>query len=131
MKVVFLCVQNSARSQIAEGWGRHFAPAGSEVYSAGSSPAFVRLNAIAAMAEVGIDLTTHTSKGLDDVPLADADYVITLCADEVCPVVLGANHLHWPIADPAHQGIEAFRAARDEIRDRIRGLFDLDAEGLQ
>ena len=131
MKVVFLCVQNSARSQIAEGWGRHFAPPGTEVYSAGSSPAFVRPDAIAAMAEGGIDLTSHTSKGLDDVPLDDADFVITLCADEVCPVVPGANHLHWPIDDPAHKGVDVFRQARDEIRGRIERLFDLDAEGLQ
>jgi len=131
MKIVFLCVQNSARSQIAEGWGRQLAPDGVEVFSAGSAPAFVRPDAIAVMAEVGIDLTGHTSKSMDDVPIADADVVITLCADEICPVVPGVRHLHWPIADPAHRGLDAFRAARDEIRGRIEELLDLDAERLQ
>ncbi len=128
MKIVFLCVQNSARSQIAEGWGRRLAPDGVDVYSAGSSPAFVRPDAIEVMAEVGIDLATHTSKGLDDVPVGDADYVITLCADEVCPVAPGVKHLHWPIEDPAHRGIDAFRTAREQIRGRIERFY-ADLEG--
>lgn len=123
MKIVFLCVQNSARSQMAEGWGRHLAPDGVEVYSAGSSPAFVRPDAVAVMAEVGIDLSTHTSKGLDDVPLEPGTTVVTLCADEVCPVVPGLRRLHWPIEDPAHKGPDAFRAARDEIETRIQALY--------
>jgi arsenate reductase len=122
--VVFLCVQNSARSQMAEGWGRHLAPAGVEVCSAGSAPASVRPDAIAVMAEVGIDLTDHSSKGLAEVAITGADVIITLCADEICPAVPGARRLHWPIEDPAGRGLDAFRSARDELRSRVEGLFD-------
>ena len=123
MKLLFLCVQNSARSQMAEGWGRHLAPAGVEVLSAGSSPAFVRADAIEVMAEVGIDLTSHTSKGLDEVPLDQVDRVVTLCDEEVCPVLPGVERLHWPIPDPAGRGLPAFRAARDDIGARVRTLY--------
>ena len=123
MKLLFLCVQNSARSQMAEGWARHLAPAGVEVFSAGSSPAFVRPDAIAVMAEVGIDLSNHSSDGLDDVPLDGIDLVVTLCAEEVCPTLPGARQLHWPIPDPAGRGLPAFREARDVIGLRVRALL--------
>ncbi len=123
MRLLFLCVQNSARSHMAEGWARHLAPAGVEVFSAGSSPAFVRGDAITVMAEVGIDLSEHRSKSIDEVSLASTNLVVTLCADEVCPTLPGARHLHWPIADPAGRGLPAFRAARDDLGARIRELL--------
>ncbi len=130
MIVIFLCVQNSARSQMAEGLARTMAPAGVEVHSAGSSPLLVRPQAIAVMAEEGIDLTIHTSKGLDEVPIEHADFLITLCAEEFCPVVPGVTPLHWPIEDPAGHGDESeqeqlqrFRVARDEIRGRIAAFY--------
>jgi arsenate reductase (thioredoxin) len=127
--LIFLCVQNSARSQIAEGLARALAPEGVEVYSAGSAPSHVRPQAIAVMKEEGIDLSTHTSDGLDDVPLEQADYIITLCAEEFCPVVPGSRSLHWPIPDPANhdepwdEQLARFRGARDEIRARIEAFF--------
>lgn len=129
MILIFLCVQNSARSQMAEGLARALAPAGVEVYSAGSAPSHVRPQAIEVMKEEGIDLSTHTSQGLDDVPLADADFIITLCAEEFCPVVPGARTLHWPIPDPANHDepwedqLVRFRAAREELRGRIERFY--------
>jgi arsenate reductase len=128
--VVFLCVANSSRSQMAEGLARARAPEGWRFYSAGSQPATVHPLAIKAMREIGIDIGGQRSKGLDQVPLEEADVIVTLCAEEVCPVVPGAVHrLHWPIPDPAAvRGSEttrlaAFRAARDEIARRLETLW--------
>ncbi len=129
MIVIFLCVQNSARSQMAEGIARAIAPEGVEVYSAGSAPSLVRPQAIAVMAEDGIDLSVHLSQGLDEVPVDRADVIITLCAEEFCPVVPGAEALHWPIPDPAghdeawEDQLVRFRVARDEIRRRLVAFF--------
>jgi arsenate reductase (thioredoxin) len=129
MKILFMCVANSARSQLAEGLARHLLP-GAEVRSAGSHPGKLNPHAVAVMAEVGIDLSGHFSKSVDDLPppfLAGLDYVITLCAEEVCPMVVsGARKLHWPHPDPATRDplpeAEArarFRAARDAIARRL------------
>jgi arsenate reductase len=124
--LLMLCVANSARSQMGEGLARASAPAGWRVFSAGSQPAVVHPLAIEVMQEIGIDITSHRSKGLDEVPVDEADCVITLCADEVCPVVPGTvQRLHWPLPDPATEGemvryqIDAFREARDEIKRRL------------
>ncbi|HKA86776.1 MAG TPA: arsenate reductase ArsC [Haliangiales bacterium] len=120
-RIVFLCVANSARSQMAEALARAMFP-GARVQSAGSRPAFVHPRAIEAMAEVGIDIAGQRSKSVADIDPADVDVVITLCAEEVCPVWLGrAERLHWPIADPAAGDASParFRAARDEIRARL------------
>ena len=130
MRILFLCVANSARSQMAEGLARAVLPASVEVASAGSAPATLNPLATAAMAEVGIDISGHYAKGLDAVAPATADLIITLCAEEVCPFVPGpVRRLHWPIGDPAAAGdIVAFRSARDQIRARIEvlaGLIDL------
>ena len=129
MIVIFLCVQNSARSQMAEGIARAIAPPGVTVYSAGSEPSHVRPQAIAVMAEQGIDLSTHRSRGLSEVPVDKADVIVTLCAEEFCPVVPGARSLHWPIPDPAgsdeawEDQLLRFRTARDEIRRRLEAFF--------
>jgi arsenate reductase len=124
MKILFLCVANSARSQMAEGLARALFGSAADVSSAGSVPTRVNPNAIAAMAEVGIDITTHTSKSVDDVRAGGMDLIITLCADEVCPVVPGrVERLHWPLPDPAgappDQALAKFRTVRDEIRRRL------------
>lgn len=130
-KVLFLCVANSARSQMAEGLGRHILGPEVEVLSAGSQPSKVNPYAIEAMRELGIDISGHHSKSVDDVNAGAVDLVITLCADEVCPVLPGrVQRVHWPIADPAtsdpgvspEQMRERFRTAREEIRARITGL---------
>jgi arsenate reductase len=98
-----------------------------EVQSAGSRPSHVNPLAIAAMAELGVDLRTHHSKAVTEIDPATVDVVITLCAEEVCPVWLGrAQRLHWPIADPVsssvlppEQALQRFREARDLIRRRL------------
>ena len=127
--VLFLCVANSARSQMAEGIARSLAPAHVKVSSAGSEPTSVRPQAVAVLAEIGIDIGGQRSKGMDDVE-RPVDAVITLCAEEVCPVWLGdAVRLHWGLPDPAavsgteEQTLHAFRTVRDELRRRLRVLF--------
>jgi arsenate reductase len=126
-----MCVANSARSQLAEGLARWLAPAGVEVYSAGSQPSRLRPEAVEVMAELGVDISGQRSKGVDEVPAADIDMVITLCAEEVCPVFpRPVARLHWPLPDPAGpedaplgERLEGFRRARDEIRRRVEALF--------
>ncbi len=129
--VIFLCVANSARSQMAEGLARARAPSGWRVFSAGSSPARLSSTAVDAMREIGIDIGAQYSKGMQDVPLEQADVIVTLCAEEVCPVVPGgwAKRLHWPLPDPAAETgdpaarLERFRAVRDELARRIDALW--------
>jgi arsenate reductase len=128
--ILFLCVANSARSQMAEGIARYLAPQGVKVSSAGSSPASVHPQAIQALKEIGIDISGHRSKGLDSIDAGSVDAVITLCAEEVCPVFHGkAQRVHWGLPDPAAvAGTEetrrvAFRSVRDELRRRLKALF--------
>lgn len=123
--ILFLCVQNSARSQLAEGVARKLAPPGVRVSSAGSQPAFVRPLAIDALAEIGVDAGAHTSKSIADVDASSVDVVITLCAEEVCPVFPHPVHkFHWPLPDPAKEGtLETFRNTRDELQKRLSTLF--------
>jgi arsenate reductase len=132
-RILFLCVANSARSQIAEGLARRIFGDAVRIQSAGSNPSRVNPLAIDAMAEIGIDITGHTSKSVDTIDPTMVDTVITLCAEEVCPVFLGkAEQLYWPIPDPAgHEGeshaqqLERFRAAREQIRGRLEILAAL------
>jgi arsenate reductase (thioredoxin) len=125
--ILFLCVANSARSQMAEGLARKRFGARVAVQSAGSEPSHVNPYAVEVMREVGVDLTTHHSKSVQTIDPATVGTVITLCAEEVCPVFLGqARRLHWPIPDPATQEplpreemLARFRTARDEIQARL------------
>ncbi len=128
--VLFLCVANSARSQMAEGIARSLAPAGIRISSAGSAPSRLNPLAVRAMGEIGIDITGQHSKSVDDIPSEDVDAVITLCAEEVCPVFLGqALHAHWALRDPAgasgtdEEQLQRFREVRDELRRRLNALF--------
>jgi protein-tyrosine-phosphatase/catechol 2,3-dioxygenase-like lactoylglutathione lyase family enzyme len=135
--VLFLCVANSARSQMAEGLARKLFGSRIPVQSAGSEPSTVNPYAIEVMREVGVDLTTHHSKSVQTIDPATVGTVITLCAEEVCPVFLGkARRLHWPIQDPASKDssiprdemLTRFRTARDQIQARLEvfgALFDL------
>lgn len=126
--ILFLCVANSARSQMAEGLARKLLGTGVTVQSAGSEPSQVNPYAIEVMREVGVDLATHRSKSVQTIDPATVGTVITLCAEEVCPVFLGkARRLHWPIPDPASEDpsvgreemLRRFRAARDAIREML------------
>jgi len=128
--ILFLCVANSARSQMGEGIARQLFP-DLRIQSAGSRPSHVNPYAIEVLAEQGIDATTHTSKSGETIDPATVDLVITLCAEEVCPLFLGkAERLHWPIPDPASDDPSLtpddlrgrFRAGRDEIRGRLEAL---------
>ena len=128
--ILFLCVANSARSQLGEGLARQLFP-GLSIQSAGSRPSRVNPYAIEALAELGIDASEHASKSVADIDPTTVGLVITLCAEEVCPAFLGrAERLHWPIPDPAssdpsltpEQLRERFRAGRDEIRRRLEAL---------
>jgi arsenate reductase len=128
--ILFLCVANSARSQMAEGIARSLAPQGVRVSSAGSSPAPVRPQAIRVLNEIGIDISGHRSKGVESIDAGSVDAVITLCAEEVCPVFLGKAHrVHWGLPDPAgitgpeESRLNAFRSVRDELLRRLKVLF--------
>ena len=132
--LLFLCVANSARSQLAEGIARTLAPPGVTVWSAGSQPTRVRPEAVAALAEIGIDITAHRSKRVSEIPAAEVDTVITLCGEEECPVFLGrARRLHWGMPDPVAVGgsesdrLVAFRRTRDALRRRLEAVFGRDA----
>jgi len=127
--ILFLCVANSARSQMAEGIARSLAPPSVRISSAGSQPSSVRAEAVTVLAEIGIDIAGQRSKGVDDVE-RPVEAVITLCAEEVCPVWLEpAPRLHWALPDPAavdgppEERLAAFRAVRDELRRRLAVLF--------
>jgi arsenate reductase len=126
--ILFLCVANSARSQMAEGLARMIFGDRVPAQSAGSEPATVNPYAIEVMRELGVDLTAHTSKSVQTIDPATVSTVITLCAEEVCPVFLGkARRLHWPIPDPASKDpnipreemFTRFRTARDTIREML------------
>jgi len=132
--VLFLCVANSARSQMAEGLAREVFGKGVRVQSAGSAPSRVNPLAAEVMQELGINLSAHHSKSVQDIAPESVDLVITLCAEEVCPVFLSeARRLHWPIQDPDRAAEELsheerlahFRDARDEIRTRLDELANL------
>jgi len=127
VNILFLCVANSARSQMAEGLARKIFGADARVLSAGSAPSKVNPNAIQVMQEIGVDISGQQSKSIDDIDLKTIDLVITLCADEVCPIVHGkTKKLHWPFADPAGSGktnaksLQMFREVRDQIEEKIR-----------
>ena len=129
IRVLILCTGNSARSQMAEGLLRHEAGDRFEVFSAGTKPSQVRPEAIEVMAELGIDISTHRSKSVDEFAGQALDYVITVCsnANETCPVFPGATRrLHWPFDDPAAEGVAAFRRIRDQIHARIMSFLAVE-----
>ncbi|WP_144128216.1 arsenate reductase ArsC [Catellatospora sichuanensis] len=123
--VLFVCVHNAGRSQMAAGWLRHLAGDTVEVRSAGSAPADqINPVAVEAMREVGIDITGQTPKILTPEASEASSVVITMGCGDVCPYFPGQRHEDWKLADPAGQGIDAVRPIRDEIRDRVQALLD-------
>ena len=136
--VLFLCVANSARSQMAEGMACAIAPPGVKVSSAGSHPSRLHPLAVRVLGEIGIDISGQFSKSVTDIPPDDVDVVVTLCADEVCPVWLGkAQRVHWVLPDPAAAGpsdaerLQAFRDVRDELHRRLTKVFRAGREQRQ
>lgn len=132
-RILFLCTGNSCRSQMAEGFGRAYAPTGYTVASAGLEPkGYIHPRAIIAMQEVGIDVRNQSAKAFDSSQTGEYDLVITLCGDaeERCPVLPAAvSRTHWPLPDPAkaagstEEVMETFRRVRDEIGDLVKRLF--------
>ncbi|WP_280401272.1 arsenate reductase ArsC [Nocardia carnea] len=122
--VLFVCVHNAGRSQIAAGFLTHLANGAIEVRSAGSAPAD-QLNpaAVEAMAEVGIDITAQAPKILTPDAVQSSDVVITMGCGDTCPVFPGISYRDWDLADPAGKGVEAVRPIRDEIRARVEALI--------
>lgn len=122
--VLFLCVHNAGRSQIALGFFNHLAEDRAVAYSGGSEPAdHINPAAIAAMAEKGIDIATEHPKRWTDQMVQAADVVVTMGCGDTCPYVPGRRHEDWELPDPAGQPLEAVRAIRDEIEHRVRQLL--------
>jgi arsenate reductase len=122
--VLFVCVHNAGRSQMAAGWLRHLAGDAVEVRSAGSLPGD-RVNpaAVEAMAEVGIDIADQQPRVLTTEGIGASDVVITMGCGDACPVFPGKRYLDWELEDPAGKGVESVRPIRDEIEGRVRGLL--------
>jgi arsenate reductase len=122
--VLFVCVHNAGRSQMAAGWLRHLAGDAVEVRSAGSLPGDqVNPAAVQAMAEVGIDISDQRPKVLTSDAVEASDVVITMGCGDACPIFPGRRYLDWDLEDPAGKGVESVRPIRDEIERRIRGLL--------
>jgi arsenate reductase len=122
--VLFVCVHNAGRSQMAAGWLRSLAGDAVEVRSAGSIPGDqVNPAAVAAMAEVGIDISDQHPKVLTTDAVEASDVVITMGCGDACPIFPGKRYLDWELEDPAGKGVESVRPIRDEIEGRIRGLL--------
>lgn len=130
-KILVLCTGNSARSQMGEGLFRAEGGDRYEVFSAGTRPGIVRPEAIAAMKEIGIDISSHRSKSVDEFAGRTFDYVVTVCdnARDSCPVFPATERIHWSLEDPAAvEGSEAermgaFRQVRNRIHERVKALF--------
>lgn len=122
--VLFLCVHNAGRSQMAAGWMRHLAGDRVDVRSGGSAPAD-RINpaAVAAMGEVGIDITSSSPQPWTEDTLGAADVIITMGCGDTCPVYPGKRYLDWELDDPAGQSVDTVRSIRDDIERRVRGLL--------
>lgn len=122
--VLFLCVNNAGRSQMAAGWLQHLGGGEVDVFSAGSAPA-ERVNpaAIEAMREVGIDIARAYPKPWTDEKLAAADVVVTMGCGDACPVIPGKRYLDWELDDPAGKSIDVVRTIRDDIETRVRRLM--------
>jgi arsenate reductase (thioredoxin) len=122
--VLFLCVHNAGRSQMAAGWLRHLAGDRVTVLSGGSAPAEeINPSAVEAMAERGIDITDQFPKPWTDETVGVADVIVTMGCGDACPVLPGKRYLDWELEDPAGQGVAAVRPIRDDIERRVRGLM--------
>jgi glutathione/glutaredoxin type arsenate reductase len=124
-KILFVCVENSCRSQMAEGFARVLGHGIVEVFSAGSNASGkVNADAIKVMAEVGIDISAHRSKGFNDLPFGRFDWVVTMGCGDICPFVPGEDRQDWQIRDPKGKGLEFFREVREDIRDKVEHIIE-------
>jgi arsenate reductase len=124
-RVLFVCVENSCRSQMAEAFVHLYAGEAIEAYSAGSSPSGrVDPRAFTLMAELGYDLSQHASKSLQDIPQDHYDYVVTMGCGDACPFIPADHREDWDLPDPKALPLEQFRRVRDQIGDRVRVLLN-------
>ena len=123
-KILFVCIENSNRSQMAQAFVNMYGAGKAQAWSAGSRPSgVVNPRAIKAMAELGYDLSAHTSDGLDDVPQSGYDYAITMGCGDACPMIEAANRLDWELPDPKAMPPEEFNVVRDTIRTHVEALL--------
>ncbi len=124
LRVLFVCVENSNRSQMAEAFARLHGGDRVEAWSAGSRPSgLINPKAVAAMRERGYDLSTHASKSLDEIPAVEFDAAVTMGCGDACPLVRARVREDWQIPDPRAMGTEEFRGVRDLIETRVKGLL--------
>ena len=124
-KILFVCVENARRSQMAEGFANAFGQGKLEVYSAGSRPSFeIDPLVIEVMKEKGIDLTAKRPKGLNDLPPIEMDYLITMGCEETCPAIPVKRIIEWDIPDPKGKPIEVFRQVRNLIEEKVKILLE-------
>ena len=128
--VLFVCIHNAGRSQMAAGYLKHLAGDRIEVRSAGTDPGDkVNPAAVEAMAEEGIDISVNIPKKLTDEAVKESDYVITMGCGDTCPFFPGKTYLDWPLDDPAGQGVDAVRPIRDAVRAKVEALIaEIDAK---
>jgi protein-tyrosine-phosphatase len=128
--VLFVCIHNAGRSQMAAGYLKHLAGDRIEVRSAGTEPGDkVNPAAVEAMAEEGIDISVNFPKKLTDEAVKESDYVITMGCGDTCPFFPGKTYLDWPLDDPAGQGVDAVRPIRDAVRAKVEALIaEIDAK---
>lgn len=125
-RVLFVCVENSNRSQMAEAFARMLGGSAVEAYSAGSSPSgVINPKAIEAMRELGYDLTKHGSKSLEDLPDVEFDFVATMGCGDKCPFIRARHRTDWALPDPKHLAPAEYRAVRSEIREQVRLALEL------
>ncbi len=124
LSILFVCIENSNRSQMAEGFARTLGGGRVSAFSAGSRPSGqINPRAIQFMKEQGIDLTVQLSKGLDDLPKLKWDYIVTMGCGDACPTLPAAHRLDWELPDPKHLPDDEFRAVRDRIKSLVAGLL--------
>jgi protein-tyrosine-phosphatase len=124
-KIVFICVENARRSQMAEGFAESLGKGKLEIYSAGSRPSSqIDTLVIEVMKEKGVDLLGKRPKGLNELPPIEMDYLITMGCEETCPAVLTKKIIEWEIPDPKGKSIEVFRQARDLIEEKVKILLE-------
>jgi len=125
LKILFVCVENARRSQMAEAFAETYGYGKVEVYSAGSSPSpQIDPLVIEVMKEKGIDLSSKRPKGLNDLPPVEMDYLITMGCEEACPAVLSKKTIEWDIPDPKGKPIDVYREVRDIIEEKVKTLFE-------
>jgi protein-tyrosine-phosphatase len=123
-KVLFVCVENSCRSQMAQGFARQLGKGVIEAYSAGSRPSGeVNPLAVKVMQEEGVDLSVYKSKGFNELPVKNFDYVVSLGCQDTCPLFPAKEHIQWQVADPKGKEAEFFRVVRAEIKKKVTELI--------